>query len=344
MAKYDSAISPFNSQDEFALPNFSLSQVCVLLEQYTNEMGQAFAPEVIEQLHKQTAGQPFLVNRMAQILTAEMGIGREETISAAHFEKAHKTILNEKNVLLDHLRIDLRRNTRFKTILMDICSYDAGFPFNLRNEYISTLASYGVLKAGVDRFCEIANPIFQYCIVQIFQPLLNCLDREYLPENSDAGFFDYLTPEGSINMRELLANFRDFINRAGYRILQVTEQVQELVGQYLLFAYFDQFAKQIHGFLYVEVSTGRGRMDLIILHQGKKYIIETKIWEGQNLYRLGKRKLVGYLKLEGVKEGYYVMFDHRQKPQARFEKDIILGTVVVSYCIPVLQQRASAPF
>ena len=55
---YDRSISPFNIQDEFHLPNFTLAQVQELLEQYTDEVGQAFAPEVITAIHKQTAGQP----------------------------------------------------------------------------------------------------------------------------------------------------------------------------------------------------------------------------------------------------------------------------------------------
>ena len=44
---YDRSISPFNIQDEFHLPNFTLEQVQELLGQYTDEVGQPFAPEVI---------------------------------------------------------------------------------------------------------------------------------------------------------------------------------------------------------------------------------------------------------------------------------------------------------
>ena len=78
---YDRSILPFNIQDEFHLSNFTLTQVQELLAQYTDETGQAFAPEVIEGLHKQTAGQPFLVNRFAQILTAEQDIPETEPIT-----------------------------------------------------------------------------------------------------------------------------------------------------------------------------------------------------------------------------------------------------------------------
>ena len=69
---YDRSVSPFNIHDDFALPNFTLAQVGELLGQYTDETGQPFAPEVIESIHTQTGGQPFLVNRFAQILTEEL--------------------------------------------------------------------------------------------------------------------------------------------------------------------------------------------------------------------------------------------------------------------------------
>ena len=92
---YDRSISPFNIQDEFHLPNFTLAQVRELLEQYTNEVGQAFASEVIDSIYQQTAGQPFLVNRCAQILTEEMDIPKNEPITMVHFSKAHTQLLEE---------------------------------------------------------------------------------------------------------------------------------------------------------------------------------------------------------------------------------------------------------
>ena len=75
---YDRSISPFNIQDEFHLANFTLEQVDDLLAQYTEEVGQPFTSEVIEALHKQTAGQPFLVNRLAQILTEELEVPKRK--------------------------------------------------------------------------------------------------------------------------------------------------------------------------------------------------------------------------------------------------------------------------
>ena len=82
------AVSPFNVQDDFVLSNFSLEEVKELLGQYTDEVGQPFSPEVIKAIHKQTEGQPFLVNRFAQILTQELDIPKTEAITMEHFAKA----------------------------------------------------------------------------------------------------------------------------------------------------------------------------------------------------------------------------------------------------------------
>ena len=335
----DRSISPFNIQDEFTLPNFTLEQVRELLAQYTDEVGQAFTSEVVESIHKQTAGQPFLVNRFAQILTEEMDIPKTETITITHFSKAYAEILEENNTNLTHLVTNIRRDPRFKNLLMEIVSYERGLRFSLRQELISELAAYGVIGKDPDGMCQILNPIYQYCILQAFKPVINGLERDYLPEDTD--FLDYLTPSGEINMERLLDNFQDFIARVGFRILQVPETPKEYVGQDLLYAYLDQFVSLIRGVMHLEVQTGRGRMDLVISHNAQKYIVETKIWEGKRRYEAGKAQLAAYLKSEKVSKGYYVVFDHRAAPEPCVETETIDGLTIRNYVIPIVQEVPS---
>ena len=338
---YDRAISPFNIQDEFHLPNFTLEQVHELLGQYTDEVGQPFMPEVIASIHKQTAGQPVLVNRFAQILTEELDIPKTEPITMAHFSKAHAQLLEEDSVNFTHLLTNIQKDPRFESLLMRIMARDESVDFNLRSDIISELATYGVITRGADGMCEIVNPIYLYCILQAFKPVVNGLEDEYLPEDSREGFLDYLTSAGQINIGSLLDNFQDFIARAGFKILQVPDTPQESVGRHLLLAYFDHFVKVIGGFMHIEVQTGRGRMDIIITHNQQKYIVETKIWRGDRRYQAGKKQLALYLKSEGVTEGYYIVFDHREEPEPRVETETIEGLTIRSYVIPVLQELPS---
>ena len=336
---YDRSVSPFNIQDDFALSNFTLAQVQELFGQYTAEVGQAFASEVIESIHKQTGGQPFLVNRFAQILTEEMDIPKTEALTMTHFSEAHEQLLEERNTNIEYLLTNIRKDPRFQTLLMRVVSYENSVPFNPDNDIINELATYGVITKGTDRKCEIVNPIYLYRIIQAFKPLVNGLERDYFPEDADA--FQYLTDTGQLQMERLLDNFRDFIARAGFRILQVPETPQEFIGQHLLFAYLDQFVTSVNAAMYMEVPTGRGRMDLIVLHNERKYIVETKIWRSERSYAEGKQQLATYLSTEGVGEGYYVVFDHREVPEPRTETETVDGLTIRSYVVPVVQERPS---
>ena len=338
---YDRSISPFNIQDEFHLPNFTLEQVHELLEQYTEEVGQVFVSEVIASIHKQTAGQPVLVNRFAQILTEELDIPKSEPITMAHFSKAHAQLLHERNTNIEHLTTNIRRNPRFASVLMRIMERDEGVDFNMDDDIIGELAMYGVIKRATDGMCEILNPIYLYRIMRTFKPTVNGLEHQYILGGTHEEFLNYITPTERIDMTALLDNFRDFITRIGFKILQVPDTPQESVGRHLLLAYLDQFVKIIGGFMHIEVQTGRGRMDIIIIHNQQKYIVETKIWRGDRRYQAGKKQLAAYLISEGVTEGYYIVFDHREKPEPRVETETIDGLTIRSYVIPVMQEPPS---
>ena len=338
---YDRSISPFNIQDEFHLPNFTLEQVQKLLGQYTDEIGQVFIPEVIKSIHKQTAGQPMLVNRFAQILTEELDIPKTEPVTMIHFSKAHAQLLHDRNTNIEHLTTNIRKNPRFENVLMRIMERDEGVDFNMDDDIISELATYGVIKKAADGMCEILSPIYLYRIMKTFKPIVNGLEDQYLSGGANEEFLNYITSAGHIDMEALLDNFRDFIARAGFKILQVPDTPQESVGRHLLLAYLDQFVKLIGGFMHIEVQTGRGRMDIIITHNHRKHIVETKIWRGDSRYQAGKKQLATYLLTEGVKEGYYIVFDHREKPEPRVETETIEGLTIRSYVIPVMQELPS---
>lgn len=339
---YDRSISPFNIQDEFFLHNFSLQQVQELMAQYTAETGQSFSSDVIVAIHKQTAGQPFLVNRFGQILTEELEIPKTDAIAMSHFSTALSILLEEDNVNIRHILTNIQKDPRFENILMNIVSYERGVQFNQRNEIIDQLSTYGVIAKGADGMCEIANPIYKHCIFRSYLPLINGVESHYFDDDSTIDFEDYLTHDGKLEMDLLLNNFKDFIARAGFKILNIADTPREFVGQNLLYAYLDQFVRIVGAVMYLEVQTGRGRIDLLILHNLQKYVIETKIWENQSRYQAGKRQLATYLKLENVNEGYYVVFDHRANSESLVETESIDGFRIQSYVIPVVQERPSS--
>ena len=145
-------------------------------------------PEVIESIHKQTAGQPVLVNQFAQILTEVLDIPKNEPITMAHFTTAHTQLLRGRSTNIEHLTTNIRRDPRFESVLMRILTRDEGVDFNLDDDIISELATYGVIKEGPDGMCEILNPIYLYRILRTFRsPTVNGLEDEYFPDDTGNG-------------------------------------------------------------------------------------------------------------------------------------------------------------
>jgi len=335
---FDQSVSPFNIQDEFELKNFTKEQVQELLAQYTLEVGQAFADEVIGLICEKTSGQPFLVNRIARILTEEMGIPHTKTITAEHFQDALHKLLREKNTHFDTLLKNIRRRDEFRNVLLKIIGKEEGVPFNLRDDVHEELTTYGVIKERRG-MCIIENPIYQSIIIDAFKPRENGVEDQYLPDG--VAFSEYVAPDGRILMESLLENFCDFIQRAGFRILLAPSTPKEFVGQYLLLGYLDIFVRQIGAEIFPEVPTGRGRMDIILLYKRQRYIIETKLFYNEKHYQNGKKQLAKYLEQEGTQVGYYIVFDHREGAKEKREKEDIGNKTIFSYCIPVLQPKPS---
>ena len=338
---YDRSISPFNIQDEFKLSNFSLQQVQELYTQYTDEVGQEIDTSVIKAIHKHSAGQPFLVNRFGQILTEEINLPKSEIIQMDHFNVSYKQLLKESNTNVSHLTGNLRKDPRLERFLMGIALNGENRRFNLDNEIISELATYGIIAEDENGLCTVHNPIYLQRVIQLFQPLINGLEDQYFTEDGPHDFREFVTAEGQLHMDILIENFSNFISRAGFRILQVPETPQEFVGQYLLFGYLDEYVNLIGATMFLEIPTGRGRADLIVVHKRRKYIIETKIWRNEKSYQSGKKQLAAYMKNENAKEGYYIVFDYREESISKVETDTVDGLVICSYVIPVLQQRPS---
>ena len=194
--EYDRSISPFNIQDEFRLLNFTQKQVEELYSQYMQNLGQNIDYDVIQNIYKQTAGQPFLVNRLGQILTEELKIPKTQHLNMQHFAKAYTLLIEEDNTNLSHLITNIRKDRRYEHLLMTILSSDEGVRFNLRNELINELTTFGVIKKDDDSMCEIVNPIYLYCIIQAFKPAVNGLELDYFAEDNIDGFRAYLNESG----------------------------------------------------------------------------------------------------------------------------------------------------
>ena len=96
--------SPFNIADQFTVPYFSPDEVADLLRQHTAETGQIFDAAVIEGITRETEGQPFLVNRLGQLLTQEIVPDRSQRVTPAALNYGLAKLVNENNTHFASIR------------------------------------------------------------------------------------------------------------------------------------------------------------------------------------------------------------------------------------------------
>ncbi|MCP5108680.1 MAG: hypothetical protein GY950_35165, partial [bacterium] len=148
-------VSPFNIADHIELPPFTLKNVADLLAQYTEETNQPFSEAAVTKIHEETAGQPWLVNRLGTILSVNVKPGTVETIHEADVEQAIQILLRERNDHFDNLyeKAILHKET-FVEIVFDHVEYNPDDPDH------TWLEQYGLIKKKEFR-AVVANNIYK---------------------------------------------------------------------------------------------------------------------------------------------------------------------------------------
>ena len=103
-------ISPFNIiAEDMLIPNFTESEIRTLYAQHTEESGQVFAGDVVEDVWRLTRGQPWLVNAIAHECVAKIhGSRYGEAITVADVEAAKETIIRRRDTHVDSLMERMR--------------------------------------------------------------------------------------------------------------------------------------------------------------------------------------------------------------------------------------------
>lgn len=302
-------VSPFNIADQVDLPSFSLENVRDLYNQYTEETNQPFTENAIKKIHEETAGQTWLVNRLGTILTVNIKPETVEPIDEQDVEEAIQNLLKERNYHFDNLyeKAKLYKET-FVEIVFDNVEYDPD------DEDQTWLEQYGLVR-NKDGHAVVTNTIYQSRYIKTFFKEAKAYE--------DISLQEYVLPGDRLDMRRILLNFEQYITQIGVRAFYKEDKPYEKTGQFLLTAWLYQFVRGGEGDLRYEVSSGLGRMDILLTYKKRKYIIETKLNHQYDITRILEEGMAQvskkYLASEAVEEGYLVIFDTKTRVGATCE-------------------------
>jgi hypothetical protein len=293
-------VSPFNIADQVKLPPFSLKNVLDLYAQYSEETNQPFTDEAVKIVYTETAGQPWLVNRLATILTINIKPATTDPLTAEDVQKAVDILLYEENSHFDNIT---EKAKQYKETFMDVVFN--GVEYVPGDAEQSLLLTHGLIKAA-GRDLRVSNLIYKKRFTKTFF-------REVAAQ-TDVSSMRYYLPDSRLNMERILTDFERYIAQIGAAAFYSTNRPMEVTGKFQLTAWLYQFVSEGSGELYYESRTGLGIMDIMLVHGQNKYIVETKINRYPGTAEEALEQLTEkYLLPEKVDHGYIVLFDPKTK-------------------------------
>ncbi|GHV82031.1 hypothetical protein AGMMS49991_05890 [Spirochaetia bacterium] len=297
--------SPFNiKSDSVLLGNFNQDEVSRLFAQRTAETGQQITDDALSLTWEQSQGQPWIVNSLFQ--RATMRILRSDdysTVTLEHIKTAREQMILARETHLDSLAVRIREPAiRFVMETMLTGNFD---PEIAESEAFRLCMDLGLvrLEKGTP---AIANPIYKEVLAR--QVTFGIQTMIPNPE------WQWEKPDGSLDMDSLLHEFQKFW-RENSEMWEEKSNYTEAFPHLLLMAFLQRVLNG-GGRIEREYAAGRGRMDLFVEYNTKKYIIEIKlIHEKQSpdtIKAKGIQQTAAYrnTKAPGA-PAYLVIFDRR---------------------------------
>jgi len=260
---------PFNvKQDAASISNFTKENVVELFAQRTADTGQQIAPDALEYVWEQSAGQPWLVNSFFKRATMRVLDEKDySTVTVEHLREARKQIIEARETHLDALGKRLQ-DPRVKRVVQCVLTGDKTDPLGDQDDDVEYVRDLGLIKKSPVMGYEIANPLYE-------EVLTRYLNSRYYNTTPPPQTFRWKHPDGSLDMDSLLREFQKFWRRNS-EIWEVRADYPEAFPHLLLQAFLQRLTNG-GGRIERESASGTGRMDLLIEYEGKQNIIEIKI-------------------------------------------------------------------
>lgn len=297
--------SPWNIAADFDIEmSFSPEQIAQMLKEYESDHRTGMNGEAVAQeIYDYTAGYPYLVSRICQLLELQYSKdGRKDAWTHAGILDVVRSLVGESNSLFDDMSKKVKDYPALRTLLYDILFCGRSIPYNPGTELVSIGTMFGFLKDNQGQVA-ISNRIFEIWFYNLF-----IAEEAIRSSTYDAGERDknQFIQNGRLDMDLVLKKFvQHFTESFG----DSTESFVEENGRKLFLLYIRPLING-SGNYYIEARTrSMGRTDLIIDYHGIQYVVEMKIWHGQEYNTRGEKQLIGYLKDYGLKKGYMLSFN-----------------------------------
>lgn len=316
--------SPWNIAARFNIEmGFSACQIAGMLQEYEADYDYGIDTGAIaEEIYQYTSGYPYLVSAICKLLDDEIVESeRFETVQAAWSKEgvawAVNTLLNEKLPLFESMTRQLWDYSDMKNMLQAILFQGKRVTYNPDSAVIERAEMFGYI-INKENSVQVANRIFEMRLYNMFLSEEELHSAIYDVAQGTRNEFLY---DGRLNMDRVLerfiVHFNDIYGANDERFI-------EDHGRKFFLLYLKPIINGT-GNYYIEAQTRDARRtDVIVDYLGEQFVVELKIWRGNEYNERGEKQLAAYLEEYHLDKGYMISFNFNKnkKPGVR---EIMLG-------------------
>lgn len=316
--------SPWNIAADFDVDmSLTAEGIAGMLREYeADHLTGMNVEELAGLLYDYTSGYPYLVSRLCKLMDEKVkpsdASGDEECAwTKQGFLSAVRMLLSENNTLFESLIAKLADYPELNRMLGELLFLGKAITYNPTNQAIQLALMFGFIKNDNGKVVP-ANRIFDTLLYNHFLSMDELHDSDlYRASLEDKNQF--LTG-GRLNMRRILEKFAEHFQELYGKS---KETFVEEEGRRYFLLYLRPIINGT-GNYYIESRTrSLGRTDLIVDYRGEQFVVELKIWRGNEYNARGESQLAGYLEDYRLSTGYMVSFNFNKKKQTGVHELVI---------------------
>ena len=321
--------SPWNIAAEFRIDmSFSADQIEGMLKEYEADHQTGMdMHDISECIYDYTSGYPYLVSAICKLLDEEVCentdfLTMSDVWTRRGIVEAVKLLLNNQGTLFQSMIRQLMEYPELKVMLNSILFEGKRLTFNLDNPTINLAAMfcYIVNRNGI---VQVANRIFEMRLYNFFlseEELTNAVYNA-AQENKSRYFSD-----GKLDMKKVLEKFvMHFSEIYGDN----DEKFVEAYGRKFFLLYLKPIINGT-GNYYIEAQTRDAkRTDVIVDYIGEQFVVELKIWRGNEYNERGETQLTEYLDYYHKDTGYMLSFNFNKNKEQGVKEIQVGGKTIV---------------
>ncbi|MBF0451805.1 MAG: AAA-like domain-containing protein [Candidatus Magnetomorum sp.] len=299
--------SPFNVQRSIHIPNLTVEEVQKMFDDYQAETGQKIDFQVVQQLYDITNGQPGLIGWFGELLTEKFNHDPDKRINMDLWDEVYAASLHiEHNNTIQNMIV--KAKTEYKSAVLKLFN-EANIDFSFNIDWCNYMYMHGLIiyekirhLKEIRYVCRFSSLYVQSCLYTVFTNEIAQSQSGQVMALDPLDFLEDVFEPPILNIPALLDRYKHYLKRlkdngenpwANQPRRKSDFHFTEAVGHFHLYYWLKMVLNDICSVI-PEFPTGNGKVDLHLVCEDKKGLIEVKSFANANKYKMAITQAASY--------------------------------------------------